>query len=109
MIYLKSTQHHYTRILKSLRSNVKLAQSGRYQSESQDIPGSIPTGGTFILKFFCSSLCKQYKNANVANFLYYGKTQLISENRSIVVSVLYLSGQILSEVLKIMRNLSWNS
>ena len=29
-------------------NNAKLAQSGRRQCDSQEIPGSIPTGGTII-------------------------------------------------------------
>ena len=37
----------------------KLAQLGRHQSRSQEIPGSIPTGGNiFLVNLFCSSLCK---------------------------------------------------
>ena len=33
----------------------KLAQSGRHQSESQEVLGSIPTGGNFfLLNLFCS-------------------------------------------------------
>ena len=32
----------------NLTSNAKLPQSGRQQSVSQEIPGSIPTSGTFF-------------------------------------------------------------
>ena len=28
---------------------------------------------------YCSSLCKQHKNANIANFVFYGKTRLCHE------------------------------
>ena len=44
------------------------------------VPGSILTGGTFLPKLFYSSLRKQYKNNNIANFVYYGKTQIAVQN-----------------------------
>ena len=68
----------------SLISSVKLAQSGRYKSlhtkrsQSHRVSGSISTGSTFLLKLFFSSLCKQYKSDNIANFVCYEKTQLSS-------------------------------
>ena len=32
----------------SLTSNAKLAQSGKYKSGRQEVPGSIPAGGAFL-------------------------------------------------------------
>ena len=48
----------------------KLAQLSRHKSGSQDIPGPILTGATSLLKLYSSSLRKQYKNDNIANFVY---------------------------------------
>ena len=41
----------------SLTSNVKLAQLGRYQSGSQQVPGSIPTGGSFFCWIYFTLPC----------------------------------------------------
>ena len=38
--------------------------------EGMRVPGSILT---FLLKLFFSSLRKQYKNDNIASFMYYGE------------------------------------
>ena len=40
----------------SLTSNVKLAQTGRHETVTEEVPGSFPTRGTFLLKEFFSSL-----------------------------------------------------
>ena len=34
----------------SLTSNVKLAQTGRHETVTEEVPGSFPTRGTFLLK-----------------------------------------------------------
>ena len=63
-------------------SLAKLAESVRHESvhtrsKSPRVSCSIPTGlYIFLLKLFCNSLCKQYKNDNIANFTYYGKTRV---------------------------------
>ena len=41
----------------SRKSNAKLGQSGRHQSGSQEVPGSISTVGNIFAEF-CSSLPK---------------------------------------------------
>ena len=54
---MKSIEHDYKEPKSvSLTNNIKLAQSGRHQSGSQEVPGSIPTGESFLLNSFCSSL-----------------------------------------------------
>ena len=66
MIYLKTREYEFYKNL-CLTSSVKLVQSVRCQSGSQEVPGSMSARGTFLLKLLCSSLCKQYKNANFNN------------------------------------------
>ena len=81
----------------SLTNNVKLVQSGKRQSESQEGQVQSPLEVPFTLKLFCSSLCKQYKNANVANFVYYGKNSNECKNSFFLAELLlwYLTGNIL--------------
>ena len=45
----------------------KLAQLGKASSGSQEVLGSILTGGNFLLNLFCSPQCKQYKDENIAS------------------------------------------
>ena len=40
-----------------------------------------PLDVPFLLKLFFSSLCKKYKNDNIAKFVFYGKTQLMDLNK----------------------------
>ena len=67
----------------SLTSNVKLGQPRRHESvhsRSSRVLGSqvqSPLDAPFLLKLFSSALCKQYKNDNIINFAYYGKTRLV--------------------------------
>ena len=66
----------------SLTSNVKLAQSGSYESVHTKGPRVLgsqvqsPLRYLSCLNYFLS-LHKQYKNNNIANFVYYGKTRLL--------------------------------
>ena len=57
----------------------KLTQSGRYQSGSQEVPSSIPSGGIFLLNSFCSSLFKSLL-PTLPTLYTYGKTRMDQQN-----------------------------
>ena len=60
MIWVKIIEYDYKGLENlSLRNNVYLAQSDMHQSGSQEVSGSIPNEGTFLLKLFCYSLSKK--------------------------------------------------
>ena len=51
-------KHDYIRIFSlTLTSNAKLAQSGRYQSKTQEVRCSILSVSNFLLKYFCYPRC----------------------------------------------------
>ena len=63
-----------------LGSNAKLAQSGRHQSRTQEVPGSILSRGLFLLKYFC------YLSSN--HFLpTYGKIRLPTSCNSEIIGL----------------------
>ena len=67
----------------------KLAQSGRHEARGPRVLGSqvqYLLKVTFLLKLFCFSLHKQYKNDDIANFLRTAKLDWVNSG-SVSVSV----------------------